>query len=352
MFQSLPTTQDDFYQSILTHTLFSLKVNTFFDNFDKRRFNTDGKDYSKDFNVSNHVFYFDWFFKNYSHLFSAYEALQDGTSKRLYLYLIAYRLAGHLCIKIPVDFIGKTAERDEYDNAEKYTESTLPLEGMFGKLKHFNFSYKGHQYVIDCLNLENSLFRGQYFYNKSGVSIQPEQGDYVIDGGACLGDTAIVFSNAVGEEGKVYSFDPVADHLEIINHNVKQFPLKNVAVMPYGLSNENVEATPVTVNHYSPGFKAHTHKVPLRSIDDMVSKGEIEKVDFIKLDVEGSELNTLKGAVDSIQKFKPKIAVSIYHGTTDFYEIILHVKNTFPFYKLYLDHYTIHHEETVLYCSV
>ena len=65
---------------------------------------------------------------------------------------------------------------------------------------------------MDCLGLDYYLVRGQYFYANEGVRVAPSPGDVVIDGGACTGDTAAVFSNAVGAEGKVFCFDPVADH--------------------------------------------------------------------------------------------------------------------------------------------
>ena len=68
------------------------------------------------------------------------------------------------------------------------------------------------------------LHRNQYFYTDGDLSISPCDGDIVLDCGACLGDTAIVFGNSVGEQGHVYSFDPVLDHLDILDHNIMQNP--------------------------------------------------------------------------------------------------------------------------------
>jgi hypothetical protein len=90
--------------------------------------------------------------------------------------------------------------------------------------------------------------------------------------------------------------------------------------------------------------------VPLRSIDSLVNAGQIEKIDFIKLDVEGAEMDKLRGAQQSIERFKPKLAISLYHKPDDLFEIILHIKENFSFYNCFVDHYTIHSEETVLYC--
>lgn len=350
MFSALPGTVHDFYASILSASIQALKMNTFFDNFDQQRFNTDGVDHSGVFEVGTRVFYFDWFFRYHPELFRAYSSLGNDDSKLLYLFLIAYRLGGHHSVKIPVDFLFKPQEYEAYQAIEQGTESQLALTGMFGKLKHFDFQYEGHQYKIDCLGLEYYLFRRQYFYEKNGVVVAPQAGDHVIDGGACTGDTALVFSNAVGPTGRVYAFDPVAEHLELMRHNCQQFPLPNVDAMPYGLSNRDVDCPPIVVNKYSPGFRTTHQQVPLRSIDSLVRSGDVARVDYIKMDIEGSEMDALRGAHETIQRFQPKLGISLYHNPNDLFEIILYLRQTYPFYDLYVDHYTIHQEETVLYC--
>jgi FkbM family methyltransferase len=353
MFNTLPNSQQDFYAAILAVAIHSLKINTYRDNYDALRYDLDGKDHSMEFDTNSRVFYFDWFFKHHPGLFDAYQLLADTSSKRLYLSLIAFRLVGHHSVKLPVPFVAKKAEWDEYRalEARSSRESVLPLSGMFGKLKHYDFEYEGNRYVVDCLRLENYLFRRQYFYSDNGIQIAPERGDAVIDGGACLGDTALVFSNAVGPEGKVYAFDPVAEHLDALGHNISQFPHKNVKAMPYGLSDKNVAYPPLVINQYAPGFQAKDQRVPLRSIDNMVMIGEIDRINFIKLDIEGAEYEALKGARESINHFKPKLAISLYHKPNDIYELIRYIRNEHPFYRLHLGHYTIHQEETVLYCA-
>lgn len=80
-------------------------------------------------------------------------------------------------------------------------------------------------------------------------------------------------------------------------------------------------------------------------------KKNISKVNFIKLDVEGSELKALIGAKNIIQAFKPKLAISIYHKNEDFYEIPLYLDALALGYEFYIDHFTIHREETVLFAE-
>jgi FkbM family methyltransferase len=350
VFDSLPKTPDEFYSIILAAAIGSLKHNNYRDNFDAEILNWDGVDHSLEFNTAQHVFFFQWFFTNHLQLYDAYRCLRNDSSKRLYLYLIAYRLAGHQCVKIPVDFVARKTEYEKYKAVERYSDSRLPLTGMFGKLKHFDFEYDGKRYVADCLNLEYYLFRRQYFYSQDGVDISPQNGNTVIDGGTCTGETALVFSNAVGAKGNVYAFDPVAEHLDVLSFNIRRFPYPNVKVMPFGLSDKDVDCDPVMAHSYDPAFRSDDHNVPLRSIDGLVERKEIERIDFVKLDIEGAELAALNGAKSSILEFKPKLAVSLYHRPNDIFEIVHYVRTQFPFYSLYIGHYTIHYGETVLYC--
>jgi FkbM family methyltransferase len=354
MFEKLPDTTQAFYDTIPLHAVSALRLNFYNDNFDTRRFNFDGKDHSLEFQASLHSSSFQWFFKHYQDLFLAYSHLTDEQSKRLYLYLIAFRLCGHLSVRLPVPFASKAAAYEEYRKLESSssTPSALTVSGMFGRLIHYDFVFEGLRYVGDNLGLEYYLFRRQYFYSRDGINVAPTSGDCVIDGGACLGDTACVFSNAVGELGKVYSFDPAANHIEALEYNKRQFPIQNVHIMPFGLSDHNVMTEPVALEQYSPGFSVSKGKsVPLRSLDYLITKGVIDKPNFIKLDIEGSELAALKGARETIGRYKPKLAISLYHQPNDLFEIILFIKQHFPFYTCYLDHYTIHAEETVLYCK-
>jgi FkbM family methyltransferase len=350
MFANFPDTESSFFLSIASEVIKALDENEFNDNFDARRFNFDGKDLSKDWRHQDYIFFFDWLVENTIKLFEVFSALEDKRSKELFLYLLVYRMGSHFTVKLPLKFREGDSEND-YLKLEYSSASDLKINGFFRVVRHFKFIFDNKQYCVDCLGLKNYLHRKQYFLTRKTTLVQPEPGDYVVDGGACLGDTAAVFSNAVGEQGMVYSFDPLQDHIEVLEYNVAQFPIKNVKIMPFGLANENVDAKPIKLDSYHPGFNVENEIVPLRKIDTLTHTKELQRIDFIKLDVEGFEMQVLLGAKIAINKFRPKLALSVYHKPDDMFEILLYIKEHHPFYKFYLGHYTIHSEETVLYCD-
>jgi recombinational DNA repair ATPase RecF len=73
------------------------------------------------------------------------------------------------------------------------------------------------------------------------------------------------------------------------------------------------------------------------------------RVDFIKLDVEGAEMNVVKGAINAINKFRPQMAISIYHNKNDLFEIIEFLNKNFENYLFKLAHYSPTIFETILY---
>ena len=86
--------------------------------------------------------------------------------------------------------------------------------------------------------------------------------------------------------------------------------------------------------------------VSLTAIDNVVKD---ERVTFIKMDVEGSELKSLMGARNTIIKNHPRLAICAYHKPEDLYELPEYILSLVPEYKLLLRHYCSREWETVLY---
>ena len=70
---------------------------------------------------------------------------------------------------------------------------------------------------------------------------------------------------------------------------------------------------------------------------------------MIKMDLEGHELPALRGAERTLRRFRPRLAISLYHQWDDYFRIPLHLNGLGLGYKFYLDNYSISDGETVLY---
>ena len=90
-------------------------------------------------------------------------------------------------------------------------------------------------------------------------------------------------------------------------------------------------------------------KVPCCKIDSVIGQG---KCDYIKMDIEGAEMNAIKGAKETIIKNKPKLAISIYHSNQDMIDIIEYVHQLVPEYRLYVRAHTMGIAETILYALI
>ncbi|CAO4149641.1 hypothetical protein DHODJN_14775 [Methylorubrum extorquens] len=172
---------------------------------------------------------------NWDGMARSYGRLEDDASRKLFVDLLLFRVLG--CRHVRLD-----SNTPAYWEGRRQAEA-LPVEpssfadipgGAY--LHHFLLPHKERTLRLGCLqaNIFFTFLLRQYFFDRDGVNIQPEAGDNVVDAGACFGDTAVGFAEAVGETGHVYSFDPLAAHQQIVRHNIKQNNLSNTTVFSHG----------------------------------------------------------------------------------------------------------------------
>lgn len=91
--------------------------------------------------------------------------------------------------------------------------------------------------------------------------------------------------------------------------------------------------------------------VDIDSLDNILINYQVDELSnlYIKMDIEGWEMNALKGAEKIIREYSPKLAVCVYHNPNDILEIFNYIKKINPSYKVYIRHYTEGLDETVMY---
>ncbi len=149
----------------------------------------------------------------------------------------------------------------------------------------------------------------------------------VIDGGAYIGDTAVLFVKEYGA-AKVWAFEPHLSNFNIMTEYVGRWGLKK-KILPIcaGLGKVSIDAS-----LWGSGMGASTiqkhgqssdieQKMNVVSIDDFVNEAAISDIGFIKLDVEGAEFDAVIGAKNTISSYRPLLIISIYHTARDFFQI-------------------------------
>ena len=89
----------------------------------------------------------------------------------------------------------------------------------------------------------------------------------------------------------------------------------------------------------------------IRTDDAMVSRLGVSKLDLIKMDIEGAELDALKGAQNTLLRDRPKLAICLYHQLDHFWKIPQFLDSLQCGYAFRISHFTIHAEETVLFAE-
>lgn len=145
-----------------------------------------------------------------------------------------------------------------------------------------------------------------------------EPGGTALDIGANKGIVTYFLGKQAGPEGRVIAFEPQPEMKQQIIKVTNTFGLKNVEVHSLGLSDSNGTATlfrgksGATANLVK-GAEWQTDKVTVetKTLDSFAAERPIDRLDFIKCDVDGFEAQVLRGAEKTLRKYRPKVMVEI-----------------------------------------
>lgn len=143
-------------------------------------------------------------------------------------------------------------------------------------------------------------------------------GDVVLDIGANIGFYTNIIANCVGETGMVHSFEPDTSNFNYLRNNTrehKNVKLNNQAVGSVSGKIKIYTSNELNVDHRTypvENFKS-VYEIDAVAIDDYLSNNE--RVNFIKMDIQGFEIEALMGMKKLIQRCKPKILLEFWpHG--------------------------------------
>lgn len=211
------------------------------------------------------------------------------------------------------------------------------------------------EYYIDfikaCLNRNPLYFSNNpkstegYEYNTDIVKVGLHGGEVILDCGAFNGDTARIFIEKTNNNCEVYCFEPVVENYLELQAWIDREHLKNIHAIHSGVGasayTDKVYSTESKTTKAAVGNNRFQSEAPVvniiqvNSIDNMIQG---KKVDYIKMDIEGAEMEALMGAKKTIEKYAPQLLISGYHKITDMWEIPEFVLSINPNYKMFLGH--------------
>jgi FkbM family methyltransferase len=171
------------------------------------------------------------------------------------------------------------------------------------------------------------------------------KGKTVYDVGGHIGLMTMFFAREAGETGTVVTFEPNPQNYAAILDHIKLNGFANIRVLQIGLGSKNEvlafviadsargTASPEKQKQYQQKDVQVT-QIEVDTLDSQIARHNLPKPDFIKIDVEGLELDVLRGMTQTISNYRPEIFIEL-HGVSE-WEVV----------KLLLSHdYKVHQVE-------
>lgn len=177
-------------------------------------------------------------------------------------------------------------------------------------------------------------FEACVFFYKCGIPhikhLDRLQGKAVIDAGAFIGDSALVLSDYI--KGIIFAFEPIPNTFAVLEKTIVLNKATHIIPIQKALWSSETTLRMQESGSASYVTNASDIEVPATTLDKFVAENNVD-VGLIKTDLEGAELEFLKGAQNTIHTQHPTILLSIYHKPEDFFELKPLLQEWVPEYK-------------------
>jgi len=137
---------------------------------------------------------------------------------------------------------------------------------------------------------------------------KPRPGDIIVDIGAGRGEDVYAFAKAVGPEGRVWAIEPHPDSFEKLLALCREHQLENVTALRYACMGRRcllqIETLPVWESNFvrTGDSSATSHAVEGIRFDELAREHGINRIDFLKMNIEGAERSALPGCREALQR--------------------------------------------------
>lgn len=141
----------------------------------------------------------------------------------------------------------------------------------------------------------------------------PQVGETVIDAGAFPGDFTVYASRRVGARGRVVAYEPHPENFARLKRTVEAFGCQNVICVNKGLWSHACRLSIASDGGVSATIQEEGTPIEVVSLDDESKRLGLERVDFIKMDIEGAEIRAIEGCRQVLAEHDVWLAIGSYH---------------------------------------
>lgn len=191
------------------------------------------------------------------------------------------------------------------------------------KLSNECWAYRQYIFPISKPEVTSLYYKHQIDHLKNIDGLKEKD---FLDVGCYIGDSAVAFTEFT--KGKIYSFEPVSAFYDLTLKTIEMNGCTNIIPINIALGSKDENMTihingvgsSLTMNTTGYRQNSKTEIIKVTTLDNFV-KGKNIDIGLIKVDIEGFEQEFLKGAEQTIRKYKPTLLISIYHNASDFFNI-------------------------------
>jgi FkbM family methyltransferase len=212
-----------------------------------------------------------------------------------------------------------------YDPQDEYTDLII---------RTFHYVHAGRDYcAIQPIETTFDVLPVYEYWYAEEISLMAYQGLTMCDAGAYDGDTLEQWANSYAEKLKIYyGFEPYKPPFLELSRKIDKLRLKEKSMIyPVGLGDQNTSLRFIEDGEGSRFADAGNVIIETARLDDL--NIDVTGKLCIKMDIEGFELNALMGAEETIKKYKPELAICIYHKLEDIYKIPEYIRQLVPEYN-------------------